>query len=69
MTARDTYSHGCIPLWLKIAYTAFVVVVIPIYWASWTPANFLWFCDVALLLTLPALWLEGCDRCIPVVFL
>jgi hypothetical protein len=48
-----------IPLWLKIAYTAFVAVVIPVYWRNWTPLNFLYFCDVALLLTLPALWLES----------
>jgi hypothetical protein len=48
-----------IPLWLKIAYTAFVAVVIPVYWINWTPVNFLYFCDVALLLTLPALWFES----------
>jgi hypothetical protein len=49
-----------IPLWLKLAYTAFVAVVIPVYWVNWTPVNFLYFCDVALLMTLPALWLENC---------
>ncbi len=48
-----------IPLWLKVAYTAFVAVLVPVYWDKYTPVNFLYFCDVALLLTVPALWLES----------
>ena len=41
---------------LKLAYTAFVAVLVPYYWVTYTPWNFLFFCDVALLLTLVALW-------------
>lgn len=48
-----------LPLWLKVAYTAFVAVLVPIYWANYGPSNFLYFCDMALLLTLPAIWLES----------
>ena len=48
-----------LPLWLKVAYTAFVVVLVPIYWVNYGPANFLYFCDLALLLTLAAIWLES----------
>ena len=48
-----------IPLWLKTVYTLFVCVIVPVYWRHYGPANFLWFSDVALLLTLPALWLES----------
>ncbi len=48
-----------IPLWLKIAYTAFMCVLIPVYWRSYGPRNFLYFCDVALLVTLLAIWLEN----------
>lgn len=48
-----------IPLWLKIAYTILVCVIIPVYWVKYGPANFLWFSDIALLLTVPALWLEN----------
>jgi hypothetical protein len=48
-----------IPLWLKLAYTAFVVVLVPAYWYSYGPTNFLYFCDVALLLALPGIWLES----------
>jgi hypothetical protein len=47
-----------VPLWVKVAYTAFVFVLVPSYWAHYGPANFLWFSDIALLLTVPALWLE-----------
>lgn len=47
-----------IPLWLKIAYTAFLAVMIPVYWINYGPTNFLYFCDVALLLTLVGIWKE-----------
>jgi hypothetical protein len=48
-----------IPLWLKLAYTAFVAVLVPAYWYSYGPTNFLYFCDVALLLALPGIWMES----------
>jgi hypothetical protein len=48
-----------IPMWLKVAYTAFIAVLVPYYWVTYGPANFLYFCDVALLLTLVALWTEN----------
>lgn len=51
-------EHG-IALWIKILYTAFVLILIPIYWKHWGPANFLWFSDIALILCVPALWLES----------
>jgi len=48
-----------VPLWLKIVYTVFVVVLVPIYWRQYGPANFLWFSDIALFMTVAALWLEN----------
>jgi hypothetical protein len=48
-----------IPLPVKIGYTAFVAVLVPYYWVTYTPWNFLYFCDVALLLTLVAIWTEN----------
>jgi hypothetical protein len=48
-----------IPLWLKIGYTVFVALLVPIYAKRWGWGNFLWFSDVALLLMVPALWLES----------
>ena len=50
-----------IPLWLKIVYTLFVCVLIPVYWrqADAGPRNFLWFSDIALFVSGVALWLES----------
>jgi hypothetical protein len=48
-----------VPLWAKIAYTAFLAVIVPVYWARNGLANFLWFSDIALIATGVALWLES----------
>jgi hypothetical protein len=48
-----------IPLWLKVLYTLFLCVLVPVYWRQYGPANFLWFSDIALIVTLAALWLES----------
>jgi hypothetical protein len=40
-----------IPLWIKVADTVYV--------RHYGLANFLWFSDVALLVTVPALWIES----------
>ena len=50
---------GEIPLWIKVAYTLMVAVIVPVYLAYYGPANFLWFSDVALVVTGVALWLES----------
>jgi hypothetical protein len=47
------------PLWLKLAHTAFLCVLVPFYWRTYGPVNFLYFCDLALFLTLAALWLDS----------
>jgi hypothetical protein len=47
------------PLWLKIAYTIFVCIVVPVYWRKYGASNFLWFSDIALFLIVAALWLES----------
>lgn len=52
-------ARRSVPLWGKVAYTAFMAVLVPYYWRSYGPTNFLYFCDVALFLTLGALWLES----------
>jgi hypothetical protein len=53
---------GDIPIGLKIAHTAFVAVLVPVYWRYYGPANFLWFSDVALLGIMAGLWLESTLR-------
>ena len=50
---------GEIPIWIKVAYTLMVAVIVPVYLAYYGPANFLWFSDVALIVTGVALWLEN----------
>lgn len=45
--------------WIKITYTIFVCVLVPVYWVERGPANFLWLSDVALLVMVPALWMEN----------
>jgi hypothetical protein len=44
---------------VKVLYSAFVAVLVPVYWTSYGPENFLYFCDIALLITVPALWRES----------
>ncbi len=48
-----------ISLWIKIPYTVFVLILVPVYWIQYGPTNFLWFSDIALFATLAALWLES----------
>jgi hypothetical protein len=48
-----------IPLGLKLAFTAFMAVLIPVYLYYYGPTNFLYFCDTALILTLIGIWPEN----------
>lgn len=48
-----------IPIWIKIAVTLFICVLIPVNWRQYGPANFLWFSDIALFLTVASMWLEN----------
>ena len=52
-------KRGYIPLWIKLIYTAFVAVLVPLYWITYGPWNFLYFCDIALLATAVAIWIES----------
>ncbi len=36
-----------------------MAVLIPVYWHYYGPTNFLYFCDIALILTLIAIWPEN----------
>jgi hypothetical protein len=48
-----------IPLWLKIAWTLWLVVWAPLYWKQYGVQNFLFFCDLGNFLIGIALWLES----------
>ena len=56
---RTSWPQAGIPLWLKIAWTAFVIVWAPPYWRQYGPQNFLFYCDLGNLLILLGLWLES----------
>ncbi|WP_240676176.1 membrane-associated protein [Botryobacter ruber] len=55
----DMDAGTTIPLWIKTAYTVFVLILVPVYWKKWGLANFLWFSDIALFVMLAAVWLES----------
>lgn len=51
-------SASRLPLGLKLVYTAFMALLVPVYWHHYGPTNFLYFCDLALFLTLVGMWME-----------
>ena len=55
-SGRRMAGSGRVPLGLKLAYTAFMAVLVPVYLTFYGPTNFLYFCDVALILTLVGIW-------------
>jgi len=48
-----------IPLWFKVAYTAFVLYVMAVWWKNYGWKNFLWFSDIAFIGAVPAMWLQS----------
>jgi hypothetical protein len=55
----STATDHRIPYSVKLLYTAFVAIVVPLYWMTYGPWNFLYDCDVALLVTVVAIWIES----------
>jgi hypothetical protein len=51
--------EAALPLWLKLAYTGMVAIIVPVYAVRYGWRNFLWFSDIALVATTVALWLES----------
>jgi hypothetical protein len=48
-----------IPAWLKITWTVWLIVWVPLYWKQYGLQNFLFFCDLGNVLIGIALWLES----------
>lgn len=48
-----------LPLWLKVAWTVWLMVWVPVYWRQYGAQNFLYFCDIGNVLIGLALWLES----------
>jgi hypothetical protein len=39
--AKPGFVRGTIPLWIKVVYSVFVAVMVPVYWRDYGPTNFL----------------------------
>lgn len=48
-----------LPFWLKIGWTFWLGVWIPIYWKEYGAQNFLYFCDLGNIFVAIALWSES----------
>jgi hypothetical protein len=48
-----------LPLWLKVAWTVWLIVWAPLYWRQYGAQNFLFFCDIGNFLIGIGLWLES----------
>ena len=48
-----------LPLWLKIAWTVWLIVWAPVYWRQYGAQNFLYFCDLGNVLIGIGLWMES----------
>lgn len=60
MISREKIQlNAKLPLWFKLVYTIFVMLLVPVYWFEHGPTNFLWASDIALLVTVVALWREN----------
>lgn len=59
MTDALAYAPNRIPLCVLLGYTAFMAVLIPVYWYYYGPTNFLYFCDLSLFLTLAGIWIRS----------
>lgn len=51
-------SRARLPLWLKLAFTAWIAVWAPSYWVLLGPQNYYWLCNLANFLILLGLWRE-----------
>jgi hypothetical protein len=48
-----------VPLWLKILWTVWVLLWVPLYWRQYGAQNLLYFCDLGNVFVAAALWLES----------
>ena len=58
-SSDELLADTLVPLWLKVAWSAMVLVIVLIYWRQKGVANFLWFSDIAFLSLVAGLWFES----------
>ncbi|MFW6344836.1 MAG: hypothetical protein ACOC0M_00675, partial [Halomonas sp.] len=60
---HDSTSHAVppvgLPLWLKLVFTAWILVWAPTFWVLVGPQNYFWLCNLANFLLLAGLWCES----------
>jgi hypothetical protein len=49
-------NSSALSLYLKVPYTVFVCLLVPVYWIAYGPANFLWASNIALFVILVSIW-------------
>jgi hypothetical protein len=54
-----SHDRGRLPLPIKLVFTTYMALHVPEYLLNYGPTNFLYFCDVALVLTFVGVWLEN----------
>ena len=59
MNSETALANSRIPLWLKLAWTVWVLVWAPLYAKHYGAQNFLYFCDLGNLLIAIGLWMES----------
>ena len=59
MDDRSGPANSRISLWLKLVWTAWILVWAPLYWKYYGAKNFLYFCDLGNLLIAVGLWMES----------
>ena len=59
MNVSHIQPESRIPLWLKLGWTAWIVVWAPLYWKNYGAQNFLYFCDLVNILITLGLWMES----------
>jgi len=56
---QKNINEDKVPLTIKVVFSVFMAILVPFYWQTYGPSNFLYFCDIALFLTLFGLWSEN----------
>ena len=54
-----TQTASRVPLASQARLHGVHAVLVPVYWHYYGPTNFLYFCDIALIFTLIAIWPEN----------
>jgi hypothetical protein len=59
IAAAVAQSSARVPFYVKIVFSVFMAVLVPVYAYWYGPTNFLYLCDVSLILTLIGIWTES----------